>query len=121
MARLAEWQGNLLRRTIADAGDSTDPDAVVRAVEQLVPVFEQLQSYAWRRHLAVTAGRILSGMARPVGGEGDEESVLVVGFADIASASRRCRGGSRTPSCGRCSSASRRCAPTWWPGGAAAS
>ena len=81
LGRLAEWQANLVRRTIAGSG-AADPDAVVAAVESLVPTLERLQSYVWRRHLAVTAGRMLSVLARP-DGEGPEENRVVVGFADI--------------------------------------
>jgi len=82
LGRLAEWQANLVRRTIADSGRADDPDAVVDAVEALVPTLERLQSYVWRRHLAVTAGRMLSVLARPEG-ERAEENRVVVGFADI--------------------------------------
>ncbi|WP_433025032.1 adenylate/guanylate cyclase domain-containing protein [Actinomycetospora sp. CA-053990] len=82
LGRLAEWQANLVRRTIAASGRADDPDAVVEAVEALVPTLERLQSYVWRRHLAVTAGRMLSVLARPEG-ERPEENRVVVGFADI--------------------------------------
>jgi adenylate cyclase len=80
LGRLAEWQATLVRRTIADSGQADDPDAVVDAVESLVPALERLQSYVWRRHLAVTAGRMLSTLASP---EGTSENRVVVGFADI--------------------------------------
>ncbi len=82
LGRLAEWQANLVRRTIAGSGRADDPDAVVEAVEAFVPTLERLQSYVWRRHLAVTAGRMLSVLARPEG-ERPEENRVVVGFADI--------------------------------------
>ena len=80
VARLAEWQANLLRRTIAEAGSTGDPGAVVDAVEGLVPLLEKLQTYAWRRHLAVTAGRMMAGLAHPDPGG---EDTMVVGFADV--------------------------------------
>jgi adenylate cyclase len=84
LGRLAEWQANLVRRTIADTGRADDPDAVVAAVEALVPTLEKLQSYVWRRHLVVTAGRMMSGLAHPEGSEdGPPENRVVVGFADI--------------------------------------
>lgn len=84
LGRLAEWQANLVRRTIADSGRASDPDAVVAAVEALVPTLEKLQSYVWRRHLVATAGRMLSGLARPEGSEdAPPENHVVVGFADI--------------------------------------
>lgn len=81
LGRLAEWQATLVRRTIADAGLAHDPDAIAEAVEALVPTLERLQSYVWRRHLAVTAGRMLSTLADP-DRDGQPERV-VVGFADI--------------------------------------
>ena len=81
MARLAEWQANLVRRTIAEAGAAQDPQAVTEALESIVPLLERIQTYAWRRHLAVTAGRMLAGLAHPDAG-GDED-VVVVGFADV--------------------------------------
>lgn len=85
MARLAEWQANLLRRTIADRGTLDDPDAVVDSVRTLVPLLEKLQAYTWRRHLTVTAGRMLSTMA---GAEPDDDGSegaarTAVGFADL--------------------------------------
>ena len=80
VARLAEWQANLLLRTIAGTGSADDPQAVVEAVETLVPLLEQLQTYAWRRHLAVTAGRMMAGLAHPDSGD---EDTMVVGFADV--------------------------------------
>jgi adenylate cyclase len=84
LGRLAEWQANLVRRTIADTGRADDPDAVVAAVEALVPTLEKLQSYVWRRHLVVTAGRMMSGLAHPEGSEdAPPENRVVVGFADI--------------------------------------
>ncbi|GAA4859087.1 adenylate/guanylate cyclase domain-containing protein [Actinomycetospora straminea] len=82
LGRLAEWQATLVRRTIADTGKAHDPDAIVEAVEALVPTLEKLQSYVWRRHLAVTAGRMLATLAHPPE-DGSSENRVVVGFADI--------------------------------------
>lgn len=82
LGRLAEWQATLVRRTIADAGLAHDPDAIVDAVEALVPTLEKLQSYVWRRHLAMTAGRMLSTLARAEE-DGPPQNRVVVGFADI--------------------------------------
>ena len=90
LGRLAEWQANLVRRTIVDAGQADDPDAVVATVEALVPILEKLQSYVWRRHLAVTAGRMLSGLAEP-GGADAAGNRTVVGFADIVGFTRLSR------------------------------
>lgn len=89
VSRLVEWQANLLRRSVIDAGHAEDPDAVLAAVETIVPILERLQSYVWRRHLAATAGRMLAALP-PSPAENDGSSpadasqdVLVVGFADI--------------------------------------
>ncbi|WP_433798694.1 adenylate/guanylate cyclase domain-containing protein [Actinomycetospora sp. CA-084318] len=84
MARLAEWQANLLRRVIADRGTADDPAAVVDSVRSLVPLIEKLQAYTWRRHLLVTAGRMMSALASEEGEEDDgRTSSAAVGFADI--------------------------------------
>ncbi len=85
MARLAEWQANLLRRTIADRGSLDDPDAVVDSVRSLVPLLERLQAYTWRRHLTVTAGRMLSSIAgaEPDDDGGGRATATTVGFADL--------------------------------------
>lgn len=81
LGRLADWQVNLMRRQ-AVAHGRTDPDAVVRSAEELVPPLERLQRYVWRRHLAAAAGRMMTDLARP-DGEQATEDVTVVGFADI--------------------------------------
>jgi adenylate cyclase len=85
MARLAEWQANLLRRTIADRGSLDDPDAVVDSVRTLVPLLEKLQAYTWRRHLTVTAGRMMSAIAEAeADDDGDGRATsTTVGFADL--------------------------------------
>jgi adenylate cyclase len=65
-ARLAEWQAELL----------ADVDADEQLADALLPRVEQLQSYAWRRHLASAAARTLDeadGAASP----------LAVAFVDI--------------------------------------
>jgi adenylate cyclase len=84
MARLAEWQANLLRRTIAERGPVGDPDAVVDSVRTLVPLLEKLQAYTWRRHLIVTAGRMMGAIA---GADADPDAAdterTTVGFADV--------------------------------------
>lgn len=82
LGRLAEWQVDLLRRQ-AVANGRTDPAAVVRSAEELVPALERLQRYAWRRHLAAAAGRMMTELARPEETTETSGNVLVVGFADI--------------------------------------
>lgn len=84
MARLAEWQANLLRRTIADRGSVADPAAVVDSVRTLVPLLEKLQAYTWRRHLVVTAGRMMSAIAGAAPDDaGGRAAATAVGFADL--------------------------------------
>ena len=65
-ARLAEWQAELLAEV--------DPDNAL--ADALLPRVEQLQAYAWRRHLASAAARTL---------DPDEgtTAALAVGFVDI--------------------------------------
>ncbi|MDL5158043.1 adenylate/guanylate cyclase domain-containing protein [Actinomycetospora termitidis] len=83
MARLAEWQADLLRRVIVERGSGDDPAAVVAAVRTLAPLMEDLQAYTWRRHLLVTAGRMMSALAtNDADGDGGH-STAAVGFADI--------------------------------------
>jgi adenylate cyclase len=83
MARLAEWQANLLRRTIAERGSVDDPDAVVDSVRTLVPLLEKLQVYTWRRHLIVTAGRMMGSIAGSDDDGSDRTERTTVGFADV--------------------------------------
>ncbi|MCD2187610.1 adenylate/guanylate cyclase domain-containing protein [Actinomycetospora soli] len=83
MARLAEWQANLLRRVIAERRSADDPAAVVESVRSLVPLIEKLQAYTWRRHLLVTAGRMMSALASEEGEDDGRRATAAVGFADI--------------------------------------
>ncbi|HEY2222435.1 adenylate/guanylate cyclase domain-containing protein [Actinomycetospora sp.] len=83
MARLAEWQANLLRRTIAERGSVGDADAVVDSVRTLVPLLEKLQAYTWRRHLTVTAGRMLTTIAGTESDDDGRAATTAVGFADL--------------------------------------
>ena len=83
MARLAEWQANLLRRVITERGAGDDPDRVVDSVRALVPLIEQLQAYTWRRHLLVTSGRLMSSLASEDGEDDGGRTTAAVGFADV--------------------------------------
>nr|WP_086007297.1 MULTISPECIES: adenylate/guanylate cyclase domain-containing protein [Nocardia] len=76
MARLAEWQADLITREL---GAGTDAEATAHAIE----VLTDLQQYAWRRHLAAALTRSLEsdGAARQ----------LLVGFADMAGYTRLSR------------------------------
>jgi adenylate cyclase len=54
-------------------------------VRSLVPLLERLQAYTWRRHLTVTAGRMLSSIAgaEPDDDGGGRATATTVGFADL--------------------------------------
>ncbi|HEX6196714.1 MAG TPA: adenylate/guanylate cyclase domain-containing protein [Jiangellaceae bacterium] len=108
MSRLAEWHtetvaavvDNLYSATADEgddgAGDPTDdgatperPDRLAIAYEladEIVPVFERLLVYAWRRKLALAAGRLMA-----LGDIGDGSLLsthMTVGFADLVSFTR---------------------------------
>lgn len=98
-ARLAEWQTTLLARVAAEHaageagadGDPADPAGTVEAMAALVaevlPRVEQLQAYAWKRHLAGASSRLLalSDQAASAGPDAPGETVLpqAVCFVDI--------------------------------------
>lgn len=76
LARLAEWQVAALAEALpTEAAETTAPNADLAG--DLLPVMEGLISYVWRRHLAATARRLVSGTAS------DDTAQLVVGFADL--------------------------------------
>ena len=114
MARLAEWQANLLRRTIVERGPVDDPDAVVDSVRTLVPLLEKLQAYTWRRHLIVTAGPDDGRDRRRRPTTGPTARSARRSGSPTSSASPRSRARSTPTSCARCWSGSRASAPTWW-------
>ncbi|WP_067532505.1 adenylate/guanylate cyclase domain-containing protein [Nocardia crassostreae] len=95
MARLAEWQVDLVTEEILDriaqrtAEDpKADPEEVARvATEEVVADFEALMSYAWRRHLSAALARSLDEGAVA----GDTMRVLAVGFADMVGYTRLTR------------------------------
>lgn len=53
-SRLADWEVRLMAHALADV----PPQHLGRAVEEILPVLQQLQDYVWRRHLARAAGRV---------------------------------------------------------------
>jgi adenylate cyclase len=76
MARLAEWQ--LATITAALAGnEQLETEDATEAATRLVPVMERLIGYVWRRQLAASAGRELSGGRDVVAGN------IAVGFVDL--------------------------------------
>ncbi|RDI48331.1 adenylate/guanylate cyclase domain-containing protein [Nocardia mexicana] len=95
MARLAEWQVDLVAEEIVDrirAITAADPDAdevavAQEATEEVVSTLQQLQAYAWRRHLAAALARSLDGD----GTGGDTVRDLAVGFADMVGYTRLTR------------------------------
>lgn len=92
MARLAEWQVDLvleeIGNRIAQADDDADPAEVARAAtETVVSALEALQSYAWRRHLAAALSRTFDSDSST----GDTVRQLAVGFADMVGYTRLTR------------------------------
>ncbi|NAS20515.1 adenylate/guanylate cyclase domain-containing protein [Herbidospora sp. NEAU-GS84] len=84
-ARLAESQAELGAETLDLAGVplSRRSHAWQRRADRVVPDLERLLVYAWRRHLAASAGRIV-----------DQETAstrLAVGFADLVGFTRLSR------------------------------
>lgn len=88
-SRLAEWQVPLVNALMLERAtaqlDQKPPlspgdvlDTAGTTVRQWLPTLQALQDYAWRRHLAATAGRSLSGP-----GEDTSTRTLTVGFADM--------------------------------------
>ncbi|MFI5778445.1 adenylate/guanylate cyclase domain-containing protein [Nocardia sp. NPDC051570] len=98
MARLAEWQVDLVAEEIADrirsmtaADPDADADEIARtATEEVVTTLQELQTYAWRRHLAAALTRSLDGGAA-TGETGDTVRELAVGFADMVGYTRLTR------------------------------
>jgi len=95
-ARLAEWQGNAIARTLQDRGIIKDiaelqPEEVLpvmRESELMKPVMENLLIYSWRRQMAASAAR---GAAVAQAGPGAKTDVMSVGFADLVGFTRLSR------------------------------
>ncbi|MFR9750880.1 adenylate/guanylate cyclase domain-containing protein [Nocardia sp. 004] len=92
MARLAEWQIDLvlteITKRIAEADPAADQNETVRAAaEGTITTLEQLNAYAWRRHLAEALSRSLD----PGTTAGDSVRELAVGFADMVGYTRLTR------------------------------
>lgn len=100
LSRLAAVQTGLLSdvlgRRIAAGEVADDPQAsermaaqAVRITHELLPVFERVTLYVWRRHLAVEAGRALLPATDPVD---RKDQLAAVGFIDIDGFTRMSRG-----------------------------
>ncbi|MFC4377314.1 adenylate/guanylate cyclase domain-containing protein [Nocardia halotolerans] len=92
MARLAEWQADLVLAEIkarAAAGDPAVPVAerVRAATESTMASIDQLQSYVWRRHLAAAVARSIDDTTTG----GGSTRTLAVGFADMVGFTRLTR------------------------------
>jgi adenylate cyclase len=77
MSRLAEWQAGVLAGLIRDRPEALPDGDVGRFVGEVMPLLEQVQAFAWRRHLAAYAGRVLGPAA------GAAAHPAVVGFLDM--------------------------------------
>ncbi|WP_216892042.1 adenylate/guanylate cyclase domain-containing protein [Nocardia alni] len=93
MARLAEWQVDLVVEEIGNRIDAitaqdprADPEVVAReATEEVVTSLQELLAYAWRRHLAAALDRSVGGYG------GDSVREMAVGFADMVGYTRLTR------------------------------
>ncbi|MGW5572453.1 adenylate/guanylate cyclase domain-containing protein [Nocardia thailandica] len=92
LARLAEWQADLvlaeIRARVAAGDPALSEDELIRAAtESTLAGIEQLQTYVWRRHLAAALARAIDS---PPDSE-DSTRVLAVGFADMVGFTRLTR------------------------------
>lgn len=99
-ARLAEWQADMLSELVAgsladEAQAGVEPDAPRDAEERpadavlaSLPKIEALQNYAWRRHLASAAGRVLSDDRAASGEAAVSQGVCFVDIVGYTSRSR---------------------------------
>jgi adenylate cyclase len=86
--RLAEWHVETLVTLVEAAGRGPGGrlSSAYRLAERLLPDFERLLVYAWRRKLAASAGRIVA--IGDVGPSGLLSAPASVGFADMVSFTR---------------------------------
>lgn len=87
MARLADWQVATLTEYVErleheERGTGSRLTTGLEVIRRVEPSFEELLTYAWRRHLAAAVGRVEALGA----GDSDLHTVTVtVGFADLVS------------------------------------
>jgi adenylate cyclase len=97
LARLAEWQVDVLNAqllpALAELGPEPDPKRVAEVsrevADRIIPALENLQQFAWRRHLAAAMSRSLA--AAEAGRDHTDPRSLVVGFADMVGYTRLTR------------------------------
>lgn len=94
-SRLAEWQLDTVSRYLVrleedavDDGARTDWQGLARVqLAELLPEFEQLLVYVWRRQLSAVLGRVFEEFEEPA----DAADTATVGFADLVSFTRLSR------------------------------
>jgi adenylate cyclase len=90
MARLADWQVNILTERLRTLGAGTQPEdleaLVAEVADDVLPDLERILVTVWRRQLAANAPRALAAA------RGDANTgVLTVGFADMVNYTRLSR------------------------------
>jgi adenylate cyclase len=93
-ARLAEWQVELIGRTVDI--DTASVEELVDLATEVAPLIEKVMSYAWRRHMVSVGTRKLLAPESSVDGEEETDEdedeagdVAAVGFADIVNYTRQ--------------------------------
>ncbi len=97
-ARLAEWQLDLLGRSINPETSSVEEISAV--MTEATPAIEEVMNYVWRRHMLAVGTRMLLAPERADAGsaaageeasEGAPARTMAVGFADIVGYTKRSR------------------------------
>lgn len=94
-SRLAEWQLDTVGRYLVqqetaalEDGEPTDWEGIARAqLAELLPEFEMLLVYVWRRQLTAVLGRVFDEFDEPA----QAADTATVGFADLVSFTRLSR------------------------------
>ncbi len=86
MASLADWQVEMLYHLLDAGPDAVGESDVLDVGARVLPMLQKMQNYVWRRHLAATAGRLLTALP-----EEPDTRTLVVGFADLVGFTRTTR------------------------------